>query len=305
MAVYKRAYKNYEGPLTKQVWRFTILPRYSLRTAFESRLLTAFYTVCFVPHLLAFALIYARNNATLMALAGASAPELASWLNIDGNFFYYLFAAETFLSFFVVAFIGPGLISPDVVNNAIPLYLSRPFSRKEYVIGKIAVLFILTSLITWVPGLLLIAVQANFSGLSWLWNNLRLPFGIVVGSLFWILTISLISLAVSAWTRSRPIATVALFGVYFIAGAFGQAANGILRLNPQWGDLMSLPVAMRIVWNWLLLNQSAFGEVIRQGPRRIAIEGLPSWSGLVAMLIFCSVSLFLLTKKIRAVEVVR
>lgn len=303
MAVYKRTYKNYAGRLTEQFWRFTVLPRYSLRTAFESRILTAFYTVCFIPHVLAFALIYARNNETLMALAALNAPGLASLLNIDGQFFYYLFAVETFLSFFVVTFIGPGLISPDVVNNAIPLYLSRPFSRKEYVLGKIAVLFTLTSLITWVPGLLLVGIQANFRGLSWLWDNVRLPIGIVIGSVFWILTISLIALAVSAWTRSKPIATAVLFGVYFIATGFGQVANGILRLNPRWGDLMSLPVAMRIVWNWLLLNESVF--VVPQGPRRVYIEGLPSWSGLVAMLIFCAICLFLLTKKIRAVEVVR
>jgi ABC-type transport system involved in multi-copper enzyme maturation permease subunit len=303
MAVYKRTYSNYEGTLTDQFWRFTVLPRYSLKTAFESRILTAFYTLCFIPHILALCLIYLSNNETLQALIQLNPSEIGTLLTINGEFFYVLFAAETFLSFFIVTFIGPGLISPDVINNAIPLYLSRPFSKREYVLGKLAVLFALTSMVTWVPGLLLIGIQSNFAGLSWLSTNMRLPIGIFVGSVLWILTTSLIALAMSAWTRSKPIATAALFGVFFIAGAFGQIANEILRLNPRWGDLLSLPTSMYIVWNWLLLNDATYGEIIRRG--RVFSEGVPGWTGLAAMLGFSAFGLFLLVKKIRAVEVVR
>jgi hypothetical protein len=39
------------------------------------------------------------------------------------------------LALFLAAFIGPGLISPDLHNNALSLYLARPFSRAEYVLG--------------------------------------------------------------------------------------------------------------------------------------------------------------------------
>ena len=41
------------------------------------------------------------------------------------------------------AFIGPGQVSPDLANNALPLYLARPFSRVEYVLGKMSVLLVL------------------------------------------------------------------------------------------------------------------------------------------------------------------
>ena len=51
-------------------------------------------------------------------------------------------------------------MSPDLRNNGLPLYLSRPFSRTEYVLGKMSVLLILLSAITWVPGLLLFLFQA-------------------------------------------------------------------------------------------------------------------------------------------------
>ena len=42
MAVHKRAYRPYEGPLTSERWRFLVLPRYGLLELFESRLLTVF-----------------------------------------------------------------------------------------------------------------------------------------------------------------------------------------------------------------------------------------------------------------------
>ncbi len=314
MAVYKRTYTTYAGMLTGQLWRFTVLPRYLLQNAFESRFVTAFFTLCFVPHVVALCIIYLRNNSVLMEylrLQGA-APFL-TLLTIDGTFFYYLFAAQTFLSFFLITFIGPGLISPDLANNALPLYLSRPFSRAEYVCGKIAVLFALTSLITWVPGLLLIGVQTDLAGFAWLGEHMRLPAGIVVGSILWIMTVALIALALSAWVKSKPIATASLFGVFFTAGAFGQIANGVLELNPRWGDLLNLAATMRGLWNWLLLNESTFGRVVmmtrgpgrRMGAFRGMTEGLPAWSGLVVLLGFCAVSLYLLAKKIRAVEVVR
>ena len=56
---------------------------------------------------------------------------------------------------FLTAFVGPGLVSPDLANSALPLYFCRPFSRAEYVLGKCAVSVQLLSLITWVPGLIL------------------------------------------------------------------------------------------------------------------------------------------------------
>ena len=63
------------------------------------------------------------------------------------------------LALFLAAFIGPGQISPDLANNALSLYLARPFSRVEYVLGKMSVLLILMSVMTWVPGLLLFGLQ--------------------------------------------------------------------------------------------------------------------------------------------------
>src|SRR5215510_1671406 len=192
MAVYKRNYKRFEGALTDPRWRFMILARYALQTVLESRLLASFATLCLAPHLVALILIYLRNNP---GAAGVLNLPFLQFIEIDGTFFLRVFRIETYLSFLLVTFVGPNLIAPDLANNALPLYLSRPLSKYESIIGELSVLIALTSLITWIPGLLVIAIQTNQAGLAWLSANVRIPVAVVVGSWIWIVTISLIALA--------------------------------------------------------------------------------------------------------------
>jgi ABC-2 type transport system permease protein len=298
MAVYKRKYTRYSGALTGELWRFAILPRYMLQTVFSNRLNAGAFVLALVPHLIALVLIYLRSH--IDALIGLDMREPArelQYLSIDGNFFLTLFAVETFISFAIVAFFGPGLISPDLSNNALPLYLSRPFSRAEYVAGKLSILLILTSIITWVPGVLLFGLQTAMTELSWAADNFRILVAILVGSWIWILTTSLIALAMSAWVKWRTIATAALLGIYFVAAGFGTVTNAILDM--PWGALLNIAANMTMVWRWLFLNESTYITTI---PRQFAV---PAWTGLAAMAVVCGVALALLAWKIRPAEVVR
>jgi ABC-2 type transport system permease protein len=299
MAVYKRSYKRYDRELTDQRWRFTILPHYAFQTVFESKWLTSYFNLCLLPHLTALVLIYLHYNSGALKSLDIQAMQ---YLEINGNFFLSLFEVETYMSFLLITFIGPGLIAPDLANNAIPLYLSRPFSKSEYVLGKLGVLVTMASLITWIPGLFLVGIQTNEAGLSWLWDNIRIPIGMFVGSWIWILTMSLVALALSAWVKMRPGAIFALLGIFFVAGSFGRMANVLLDLDPPIGSLIDLNATMRALWHWLLLGEDGHRAV---ASGRIAEAQLPAWLGLVSMLTFCGLSLILLVKKIRACEVVR
>ena len=49
MAVHKRGYRQYNGPLTSERSRFWILSRYAFKQVFRSRLLAIFYALCFIP----------------------------------------------------------------------------------------------------------------------------------------------------------------------------------------------------------------------------------------------------------------
>src|SRR5207302_2285444 len=105
------------------------------------------------------------------------------------------------LAFVLTAFAGPGLISPDIANGALPLYFCRPFSWAEYVLGKASVLAILLSQITWIPGLVLFSVQASLAGAAWTWDHLWIAGSLIVFSLSCIAVLSFLSMSLASWLR--------------------------------------------------------------------------------------------------------
>jgi ABC-2 type transport system permease protein len=300
MAVYKRSFTAYAGPLTNPRFRFSIPARYALQTIFESRSAMTLFTACFIPHLIALAFIYLRSNlgAVEQLDTGFPAAKILEYFSVDGMFFAWLLSVENLLTFFAIATIAPGLVSPDLANNALPLYLSRPFSKGEYIAGKFATLAALCSAMTWIPALLLVAAQVSLAGVGWIADRPRVIPGIVAGSCLWIVTVSLVALAISAWVKWKPVAIASLFGMFFVGAAFGEVANGILSLDPRWGTLLNLRLTMSMVWDWFLAgNDVYFGAG--------GTEGIPAWTGLVSMLSLSALSYGLLAWKIRASEVVR
>src|SRR6266540_4116539 len=104
------------------------------------------------------------SNRSCLRLSSYSAltifkTSVTELIPIDASFFQFFVNFQAALAFFVTLLVGPPLVSRDLRNNALPLYLCRPFSRAEYVLGKMSVLLILLSAITWVPQLLLFLFQ--------------------------------------------------------------------------------------------------------------------------------------------------
>ncbi|HUJ21076.1 MAG TPA: hypothetical protein VLX58_06100 [Bryobacteraceae bacterium] len=288
MAVYKRSYHGYSGPLTPEWSRFAIIPRYAYRDLFQSKIMTAFFVLCFVAPIVFLALIYFANNfASLARLLRAN--DVTSPVSVNGLFFLVFLNIQGALGFILTAFVGPSLISSDLSNRALPLYLCRPFSRAEYVIGKMSVLLILLSLITWVPGLILFIVQASLSGGGWLFKNLWIGWGLFLGSWIWILIISLLALALSAWIKWRIAAGALLLAVFFVAAGFGEVINGVLDV--RWGKLINLMYVLSRIWGQLFR--------VNESPE---ISTSSAW---MMLALVCAGCLALLYKKIRAFEVVR
>lgn len=252
--------------------------------------------VCLIAPLVGALLIYLRHN--LAALELLQIPPNA-FLAIDLYFFMNLLKIQGSFAFLLAVFIGPGLVSPDVTNNGLALYLSRPFSKADYVIGKLAVLLILMSLITWVPLIILYLLQWNLGGNVWMWENIRVLFAILVGSWTWILLLSLLALAVSAWVRWKAIAGALMFGVFFVGAGISSVIK-LLFLTP-WGDLFHLNRVVQTIWSWLFFGQTEEVEWVRG----VEVPQLPIWSAWLMLLLVCGICLLLLARKIRAYEVVR
>jgi ABC-2 type transport system permease protein len=286
MAVYKRTYSTYAGPLTPPRFRFLVLPRYSYQHLFANRFLTGFLVACFFFPLGCAAYIYFVNNLSVFSSLGLSIP---SFLKIDSSFFRFFMNFQGGLAYVLSALIGPTLIAPDLANNALPAYFSRPFSRTEYVLGKISVLFILLSLITWIPGVLLFFLQVSQAGPDWLSSNWFILRAILLGYWAWILLLSLLAVALSAWVKWKVVAGALILGVFGIGAGLATAINSILRT--EFGSIIDLSRIMYTIWSDQLNVDPASG-----------LEPIEAWLAFLAVCLFC---LFLLERKIRPREVVR
>ncbi len=288
MAVYKRSYQPYRGLLTRRWPRCFVLTRYAWRELFASRFFLGFFIACLVPVLGFAGFLFAANSQLLQLLFAIGSKRIFS---IGTGFFTAFLELQAGLAFLLTCWAGPRLVSGDLTNGALPLFLSRPFSRAEYVIGKFAVLTGLLSWLTWIPALLLLFLQGGLSSQPWLGAHLWMVAPIVWCSLVWIGLLSLVALAASAWVRWRIIAIAAIFATFTIPAGFGGVMNAVLRTN--WGHLLDLFYVFHMI-----LTAGFRAPMTGTG----ALPQSAGW-GMVALV--SVVSLELLQARLRGAEVVR
>lgn len=285
MSVYKRGYERYRGGLEGRWRRFLVLPRYAFRRMFRQRLAILILLVSLVYPLLGAAFIYLAGNADLLRQLGG---EFQKFLVIDGDFFMGFVTVQKYFAVFLAALTGPGLISPDLTNNALPLYFSRPLSRVDYAVGRLVAPVALLSLITWVPGLLLFLLQSVVAGGTWGFANWRIGVGMFVGFWLWILLCGLVALVSSAYVKLRTIAGGLVLGFFFIFSGVATMINGVFR--DTWGFLLHPSWIVRRLCSAMMWTEAPDGPGVA--------------AAVVALAVFLLLLAFVLERRLRPVEVV-
>lgn len=113
-----------------------------------------------------------------------------------------------------------GLISNDLTNNSIHLYLSRPISRTDYLIARFMPIFMLLMLFTAFPNLLVYITVFFESGfeLDWLKEHSWLFLNIILQGILYSFTFAIIGLTFSATINREA----------FAAGGFFLTIYGLL-----------------------------------------------------------------------------
>jgi ABC-2 type transport system permease protein len=286
MAVYEQAYKPFAGELTPQWSRFLIVPRHAYRELFQSKLVTGLFAISFVYPLIAAIIVYLHHNSSALAILDIDVAEI---IPINATFFRVFVSVQSSFAFLLILLVAPPLVAKDLANNALPLYLSRPFSRLEYVFGKAMVLVALLSAVTWVPGLIVWGLQAYLEGFAWFTQNAWLGGAILIASWVWIVTMTMLALSLSALLRWSIATRAVLFAILIIPSAFGAIVNAIFRT--KWGSIVNINELFRAVWTGLFMSTGR--------------DVLPASVGWVMLALLCAVCALILRRKVRAYEVVR
>ena len=286
VAVYKRGYQRYAGPLTGRWTRFMVLPRYAWRRLYQERLVLLLTMAAFVWPLLCAGFVYLTNHVEL--LQGLE-PEFREFIQVDGRFFAIFMYVQGACAVFLAALAGPGLLAPDLANNALPLYFSRPLTRWSYALARLTVLIGMLSIVTWIPGLLLFGLQIGLAGGWWFLANWTLGAGMVVGFLLWLLVLSLVAMASSAYVKWRVVAGAVSLAFFFILAGVSAMIDEVLRVS--WGHILDPAWAVNRVWATLL------GVDPLDGPGAVA--------SMLALATYILLLVLVIERKLRPVEVVR
>ncbi|MBI4910425.1 MAG: hypothetical protein HY820_42800 [Acidobacteria bacterium] len=287
MAVYKRSYKAYTGHLTPEWSRWIVIPRYAWQGLFRLRLLTIFYVLCFFYPLGCAVVIYLNNNLAFIRQYMPVPPN--GILDIGNKFFLTYTVVQCTLAFILTAFIGPGLVSPDLANNALPLYFSRPVSRTGYVVGKMMVIAGLLSMITWIPGLMLFGLQASLADSKWVTDNWKIAWSIFFSASVWIVFVAMLSLALSAWVRWRIIAGGLMLVVLFVGAGLAEAIRQVWRIDSA--RFLDVSSNMGNIWTHMFDVKTRYTLTLE--------DSIMVLAGYTALCIW------LLARKIKACEVIR
>jgi len=187
-------------------------------------------------------------------------------------FGYYLWVVSIF-PFLATVFVGAGSIAEDLRSGGILLYLSRPLTRRDYVLGKLGGLVVVQLVVTLLPALLLYGgalavLPARFAK----WELAWIAPALVAQSLLAACAYGLVALALSALTRSTRVAGLAFFGgltVLHILALLGvqlthRPEAALLSVTAQLGvvrdALFGIPAAQpSLPWPLALLGLAAIG----------------------------------------------
>jgi ABC-type transport system involved in multi-copper enzyme maturation permease subunit len=190
--------------------------------------------------------------------------------------------------FFITLYVGSGLIANDRRANALQIYLSKPLTRVDYVVGKLATLLIFLTFVTWVPGILLLVMQILFAGsLAFLKANLFLFPAITVYSAVAVLMSAFTMLALSSLSKSRRFVAVMYAGLIFFTAAMYQALRGITGSRA-----------------WLFISPGDVLDVIGNKIFRSTEPQNFFAAALVTVVVLLAASVLVLERRVRGVEVV-
>lgn len=291
MAVYGHIYRTYEGELTDPRRRFLVLARYAVADLFSSRLFLAAFLLCLVPILVGLVRLYLGHNLEFMTTFGIDPAPFKKLLAVDAKFFRtWILIPQAALAFLLASRAAPTILSRDLTNNGLPLFLARPISRWEYIGGKATALVFVLGCVTLVPPLVLFLFQCAFEGMEWISKYYWVAFSLITASLLWAVMLTLVGLAMTALAKRAMMAQLLFFATPFFLSGLGLTINA--NFDTHYGQLIQTPWLLWVMWNGLL----RVDPVVKQ------ISPASAWLVFAAVAVLC---LLVLARQIRAYEVER
>jgi ABC-type transport system involved in multi-copper enzyme maturation permease subunit len=289
MTIKEKGYTHWDGELKDGRFAWWPITRYGIKLTFKKKFFKFFFALTIVPAIVWLVGIYISERLEDFRFM---MREEAGFLTVNPGYFNSYFTND-FLLFMIVmilVFCGAGLIADDLKHNALQLYFSRPLKKKEYLVGKAAVVFFFLFIVTLIPGIVFILMKLVFSGnfkffTSYPWLLLS-----VIGySLLLTIFFAFYTLFISAIGKNRRYVAILIFGIYIFSDIFFGIFYGIFR--NEYFSLLSIKSNIQQVGAFLFKQKLP--------------QDVPWIYSLLIILGLCVLSGFVLNKKVRGVEIIK
>jgi len=278
MPIHDQGYRRYEGRREPHGRRWWVIARAGIMERLRERKFLGLLLFASVP-------FFVR---TVMLYLGSNVPQ-ATFLEATPSTFREFLDQQSIFVFFISIYVGSGLIANDRRANALQIYLSKPLTRVEYITGKLVTLLVFLTAVTWLPGMLLLLLQMMFAGnFTFLRANVFLFPAITLFSAILVLFSAFAMLALSSLSKSRRFVAMMYAGLIFFTAAMYQALRG-MTTSRAWA-VISPEDTLDVV-----------AAVIFRSPGTPAV---PLWAALLTIGVIIGLSIWVLERRVRGVEVV-
>ncbi len=312
------SYRNYDGPLKSRAARWWIVALSTVRLAMRSKAYWILFSLCGLRYILQCAIIYFTQ------MAAARIPDPSAAMQIREKFASGFFSAmcgnmNSFGLLLIALTVGAGVIAADNQSNALMVYLSKPITKGDYLLGKWMGVFVSIFAAAVIPALALyLFCLGGYRSEGFLtedpWLFLRIPFAAAVPAAIHASVI----VGISAWSKTPRSAGAAYVGLYFISYTIaGIVLSKIFTTLPAASlNMLShssisgvIDGLVQQVYHIPALDIPWFsqGEATgnRGGDGRIATEAPKLWFALTLATALCVAGIAAARSRIRAVEVVK
>ncbi len=207
------SYRSYTGPLRNRSVRWWVVALYTIRKARKSQGFWVLSAVCVLSYIFHAILFYVQANVSSVMMSQKPTDYVLPFFSaMNGNLNAYCLMGICML-------LGAGSIAGDQRVNALMVYLSKPITRADYLIGKWVGLMLTIFSVAVVPSLLFyLMMMAAYSSNGFFAHTHWLPVQIVLASLVPSVLLSALMTGISAWSRSSFTAGALFASLYILTG---------------------------------------------------------------------------------------
>lgn len=306
------SYRHYDGPLEAPIHRWWAIAKMSMRLGTKKKGFWIWSALSGYWYLILMAVYYFIDAFSPSPEASRQFFARIVWKDQ----FLNAFSIGQLVYFILALLLGVGAIANDNRANALLIYLSKPCTKADYIIGKWFGIFIPIVIVTAVPTFLFFIYGClSFRTYGFLTQDPWLFFQLIGMCLITGFFHASVSLGISSMFNQGRMAGAAYAGVYFL-GLFFTKAMQIIHIAsngraPKIVDSLFYlsPDGLQIAMAKLVLGTDGSPIFPMQGngrPGRIP-SPIHAPSGMVFTLLFfaiCAMSLLVAWRRVKAVEVV-